>query len=326
MRKILSEDRIAYYVPQIFPTWFSGPPANRPNSQNLLSSHAEFWEVVYEVTISYGIKVMANRGGAFTLDTHNSTHQYFAYNPRGNRFDFHAHVRLRQAQLQIFNGLMLALHSSSVSKDGRAWGTFRASMHDLITLNEQWKASSHGGGGLRSTPLVNSSLGPYDDTEVLSLEVIKTAIDILDAIMSTEGNEGFKRLELAALTNEALYHFREFNYPFGLIAAWTACEVMLDKLWNNHTVNHGGKRRKKLEGRDYTSSVRIEILNEIGVVSGDLYQRLETARTARNRWVHDMKTPDRAVSAMAVETATQMLSSHIGQELNVSIHEGNGLV
>jgi hypothetical protein len=91
---------------------------------------------------------------------------------------------------------------------------------------------------------------------------------------------------------------QDHDYPRSLITAWTIIERLLDLKWSEYMKGHrkvtiegeeisfiNSDRLKKLEGRDYTASVRTEVLSLLGILSFEVYKDMENIRKVRNGWM-----------------------------------------
>ena len=84
-----------------------------------------------------------------------------------------------------------------------------------------------------------------------------------------------------------------------LIQSWTACELMLNYLWELYLNSKKGPagtyermnrgRIKKLTGRDFSVSSVTELLELSGQLDFDLMKNLHEVRTNRNAWLHSLK-------------------------------------
>lgn len=111
------------------------------------------------------------------------------------------------------------------------------------------------------------------------------------------GKEIFKKISGLSpnilLSGTSKYVRRE--WAESLIFLWTAVEQLINILWTAHVLN--GKTEKVIEGRkdflkdfrSWTSSNRIELLFQKGVLPIDIYQLLNSARKTRNDFIHNGK-------------------------------------
>lgn len=135
-------------------------------------------------------------------------------------------------------------------------------------------------------------------------------------------------IELVDLWQRSCASYSAMNFALSVVLAWTVCEVLLDRAWeecvdaNRRRAIDGveidfiaANRRKTLLGRDYTSAIRIEVLSLLGVLKPELYERCNEARQARNSWLHEVRPINHTVAFRAVETAALMLRERSGVAL-----------
>lgn len=86
----------------------------------------------------------------------------------------------------------------------------------------------------------------------------------------------------------AYFWYNQRQNVEALLNAWIACEQLLDLWWKQYVSTFvNGKRRDRLnDARTYGSSVRIEILQSLGLLTPELADALHTARRARNELAH----------------------------------------
>lgn len=80
----------------------------------------------------------------------------------------------------------------------------------------------------------------------------------------------------------------EINQSF--ILSWTIIEQYLNYKWDNllNSKQISSSRQKKLKGRNYTASVKTEILNLFDIVKDDEYIILNSLRKKRNQFMHQI--------------------------------------
>lgn len=97
---------------------------------------------------------------------------------------------------------------------------------------------------------------------------------------------------------------------------WIGVEQVISYLWDKEII-HGGKhpsilisgRREFLnDTRTWTTSTQIEMLYQLSVIDQQTYQFLSQARKARNRLVHNGKTPSREVADDAFQALFRLIS------------------
>jgi hypothetical protein len=133
------------------------------------------------------------------------------------------------------------------------------------------------------------------ERRVLEVDVVAHSFRALDQVLSLQDGKFIPIVEAAY---QAASRAVELRFGESIAVGWTACEQLVSDEWKGIVASSesrsqiGGGRKKKLEGRDYTASVKVEILELQGRLTPSLYRNLETARKARNDWAHDMKVPD----------------------------------
>jgi len=133
---------------------------------------------------------------------------------------------------------------------------------------------------------------------IISQEIVATSLQSLDELLMRNDVPLIQIVEAAYLS---VYRKVEKRFGEAIVLGWTVCEQLIENAWNGMLDECGGpsaiagriagKRRQKLTGRDYTASVKVEMLQINGRLDDDLYQLLEIARKARNDWAHEMLAP-----------------------------------
>lgn len=110
------------------------------------------------------------------------------------------------------------------------------------------------------------------------------------------------------------YYIRE-QWSEALVNVWTSIEQIVGQMWDekiNVKVGPGaliaGRNEFLSDHRTWTSSTRIEILYQKGLIGEEQYAALNVARKARNRFVHDGVSPSGEAVEKAVEAVFYMLS------------------
>ncbi len=117
-----------------------------------------------------------------------------------------------------------------------------------------------------------------------------------------------------------------------LILGWSCAELLISQLWDQHLL--GGisvdgikkKRRKDFlsDTRTWTSSTRIELLWQKGLIDDAIYAHLDRARSARNAFIHSVSgcSPE---DARAVIKAVLLLIEKISIDQNLSFDSARAL-
>ena len=167
------------------------------------------------------------------------------------------------------------------------------SFHDAVSYNENVTdvhSLARNTANNRYTVLPNRLI----PRRVVDVEVVEHSLESLSQILRKDDTT---LLQLIDSLYGAAQSYVERRAGEAVVVAWTVCEQLLSEAWFsllNDTKSQRrmtGRRRKKLEGLDYTASVKIETLEIQGRIDYELYGRLEEARRARNGWVHGMKEP-----------------------------------
>lgn len=103
--------------------------------------------------------------------------------------------------------------------------------------------------------------------------------------------------------------FSNEKWEHSLILAWTSIELIIEKIWKEKILvgpeipGISSKRRRTFlsDTRTWSSSTRIELLWQRGHISDAMYAHIDTARSARNAFVHsaDESSPQAAKSAVS---------------------------
>ena len=158
---------------------------------------------------------------------------------------------------------------------------------------------------------------------VLETEIIDHSLDILDTILLTEGSSLIQMSEAAYLAG---CRFAEGRLGEAVTLAWGVCEQLLSTAWDlllneEKAIGHmPSQRRKKLGGRDYTASVRTELLALGRKIEHDLYQHIEAGRRARNQWAHEMIEPDSVQVRHSLQAVEGLLKKIHGIQMSLPLN------
>jgi hypothetical protein len=162
---------------------------------------------------------------------------------------------------------------------------------------------------------------PYRRRAV-KVEVIERSLEMLDEILCKKDP---RLVQLIHAYYVAAIRGRDTYRGEALVLAWSVCEQLLSVLWETMieefksaaSSRMNKDRRKKLDGRDYTASVVIEILELNGKLDQELYSHLETARQARNRWAHKFVAPTLGEIHSCMRSAEIMFRKFLGIDLKL---------
>lgn len=162
------------------------------------------------------------------------------------------------------------------------------------------------------------------DRRVVETDLVEKSFDLLDNILLKDDDrliDLFEGLYIASVRGH------ETRLGEALTLAWAVCEQILYLAWgqlikevqDSETAGRMNReRRKKLDGRDYTASVVIELLELNGKISTDLYKKLEIARKARNAWAHRLETPTRQAVQACMSAGEDMMQLFHGLPLRLN--------
>lgn len=146
----------------------------------------------------------------------------------------------------------------------------------------------------------------------------------LDEIIARDTKRTKKQQSLLTYTDLLLRSCaicENHDYSQSLSVSWSIMEKLLSTAWDNF-IDENKEREDRgqaigvitpshesrlTDHRVYTAAVRCEVLMWAGVLSRELYNRLNTARSARNNWLHNLASVPQMVSYEAVITARVML-------------------
>ena len=156
---------------------------------------------------------------------------------------------------------------------------------------------------------------------VLDLEVVEHSLELLDQILSLKDEALIRLIEMAYIAG-----YRKVEKRFGetMVLAWAVCEQILSEAWRDLLVDVklDGRmtrtRRKKLEGRDYSISVVMEMLELHNRLDHKLYQLLEGVRKKRNSWIHRMHSPSESEADAAMQAVEGLFSKFKGLRLTLN--------
>lgn len=127
--------------------------------------------------------------------------------------------------------------------------------------------------------------------------------------------------KIPSLSADFLVHgvstFVSHDWAASLSHLWISAEQVIEFLWIKNILdsdvlsvaNIPGRRDFLKDHRTWTTSARLEMLFQKGVISIDTYRLLSVARKARNDLVHSGKLPERAGSWAALEAVFQLIAS-----------------
>ena len=103
--------------------------------------------------------------------------------------------------------------------------------------------------------------------------------------------------------------------------SWAIVEALIHKRWTSHIAGAPGMnsdRRQKLTGRDYTASVKIEMLALAGRLTSEEYANAEVVRKARNKWMHELRPVTSSTANYAAGLAARLYQNDFSIPVRVA--------
>lgn len=164
----------------------------------------------------------------------------------------------------------------------------------------------------------------------IRLQTVQHSFDLLDQLMSFRDPDF---LTIASLLLRSSKFYGEHDFSGSVILSWTVLERLISDLWEKLLDDNrespddqtgqvfiNAKRREKLiDGRDYSASVRTEILSLMRKIDLQMYKDLNEIRGTRNDWLHDLTAVDSNAASLALVTSQRLFKQVSGIELVVPI-------
>lgn len=127
--------------------------------------------------------------------------------------------------------------------------------------------------------------------------VLKTVSNLSPSLLVT----GFTYY-LKSQTKESLSH------------AWICIEQLLDHIWSTRIIEEAkssriSRRRKFLESQQWTAAHKVELLYQKGIILESVYEKLTSAREARNDFIHRGSAPSHNSARIALDALVDLLKN-----------------
>jgi len=148
----------------------------------------------------------------------------------------------------------------------------------------------------------------------------------LNATAASEHDRWFKeqiesvlaKVDQPGRVTKALSEHNLRNYDIALVMCWFVAERYIHDQWNKLIAEKVilGKRKEKLQGRDYTASVMTEILEMNGKISKSRYEALNCTRIVRNGIAHQFgrRRATKKESAEALKLVRELIEETIAMK------------
>ncbi len=176
---------------------------------------------------------------------------------------------------------------------------------------------------------VTDHTSEHKQRQLIAIESVEKSFELLDDLLDCSATDSPK---LVTLLLQSVKAYREHDFSGSLIISWTVLEKLVSDLWNGlieeNRVRGGGQdqttfinseRKKRLEGKDYTASVRIEFLSLLNEISLEMYTDLNKIRSTRNDWLHHLEVADDRSASLAIQAAQRLLLQVTGININLTI-------
>jgi hypothetical protein len=293
--------------------WVGSEPHSAPDD----SPGAE----VFRQDLSCGLSVKVLREGLFVFDFSGTNRGKFT-DPLN--FSFHEGAEIQLYRCRVLNTHLLCLQTAQMKAGGPY--SSRAMVVDPsdLILFKSLDDSDPSVGDLflrflfekRDDPAVAEYLSRR--SENIRLDVVEKSFEVLDRIMLRPDDNLLTLTDLFARANLA---YQDHNYSVALIIAWAVIEKLLRTLWNRYveanrkrivdaepqTFINADRRKRLIEGREFTAAVISEILSLCDELLLSDYNDINLVRKARNEWMHSVAGVSMDLAGLAMKVAGRMM-------------------
>lgn len=273
----MSGDTVDYYLEPN--CWIIDAP---PDAANRAIAKEEWEEIVFTQELKSGIKVYVSREGLFTFDLSNGPEDLRPL--QANQPNQHDQEILTLNRLRFLHAHIASLHSAVREQNE---GIFYKM---LVNPNQSWLFN-----------IFSYRVPAFRDAfPVISSNNLERAGELTDLIVATKHDDSPLLVDLIL---HSCKYFEEIRFELSLISSWTALERLLNDAWKHYVDSSGqrlppqlapqinkNRRKKLIEGRDYSASVITEVLSLAGTFPPATYETIDRVRKARNDWIHGLKS------------------------------------
>lgn len=338
----LQDGIVPDYVSSSVGRYFAIPPVwigNEPEDEHKREFNAEsYYEEKLRRKLKCGIEVSVLRDGTFSFDffdykpaSQTFIPGYHYDGPRDGVFPLPAHQRAEEhaAEISMLRVRILNVHQCLLAE---AECNLTNSRFDTGVPLEPYDVEGDISIDRRPNniaipqfisrrllrPIFNnvfakSGLGPFSRRTV-KLEYVNLSLDYLDKLLLEYDLSSLDIIEEASI---APWHAKNARYGSCILSYWAAIEMVISTMWarNLNARNITGDRKKTL--LDYTVSTKVEFLLGLGLISEDLFDNIDSARKARNKWAHESAQPSSTVMWQASKAASELLTAEFGIRFNI---------
>jgi hypothetical protein len=138
-------------------------------------------------------------------------------------------------------------------------------------------------------------------------------------------------LLLTELLYRAAVQYSEYRVAECLILSWAVCERLLTELWERYLKSSersgteelriNADRRQKLKSRDYTSSVRLEVLELASQLPNEIFCAVDDVRKIRNDWLHSLSNVKGQEAALTGRAAKSLFRFATGLTISLCLSQ-----
>ncbi|MBC8552284.1 MAG: hypothetical protein H8D23_21855 [Candidatus Brocadiales bacterium] len=324
-----------YYIPA--KAWLGKQPSKDDESSKYLTDEnfdiSQLSDIVHEKELTSGISVRSYCDGLILFDFQNAP-DFVNESAAEDLSSFEKSALLRLERTDVLNAHVVCLRQSLSLLQN--WGLPFQSItpHDLL----QHSTDDDGriGVGFKSDRDADLHMARYASSYnsqvpktfdrriqgrflIIENETLEDSFLRLDDLLS---NKPSKVHRLVALYDFTTVSLQDHDYPRSLISAWTIIEKLIDEMWisfidanrkktiNSNEITFINKdRAKKLTGRDYTASVRTEILSILDIIPFNTYQDIEKIRRVRTKWMHELNDVTMVDAQLARDIVSDLFKS-----------------
>lgn len=299
---------------------FWGPKPPRPPISSTTATQDELNETVFSATLPRGLTAQFSRLGiaSITATSGFPVHAKLGDAAPSNS-DLQAAMSERSRQVHLLNAFALCIHSvitagpfgfiDATAVTGDSAGILKFDDRGYLdSISGRLRLAVRDRQGVRV-----AYMGGYpNEALAASVELFREALAVEPDIVP-----------LLSLLNEAAAALRLHNFASATIFAWSVCERTQGIMWRRYYTAALGpngpskERRKILDGRDYSASVVISVLELAGIYDAAFARDLNRSRKKRNDWIHSGDEPAQADAEQAVDCALKAI--YLAFELNITV-------
>ena len=298
----LQYEMIPFLAGYIFPPVWFGDMLNLSIEEKLMGRKLEnFIDIIYDDEI-LGRKIIIKNDGYLGIAINNKIDEQF------EETEIYETIKVLNFLFSVF--IINGININSVQGSEFVYTTY---LPEKDFLGESYRSHS------KSEELFKDRSKVVDLEEfrkkrrIIALEELKTIVNLTNNLISNEKIVDSLNLLIHSFTNLTK---GEINQSF--ILSWTIIEQYLNYKWdsllNNKKVS--SNRQKKLKGRDYTASVKTEILDLFDIVKENEYIALNSLRKKRNDFMHQIVNIPNEVAQESLNLALEYSKTRVNDFLS----------